>query len=239
MNTFIPFFFFFFSLFSILWGQTNPNLFTSEQLTKIQNGETLIEAREVPGKPWPELQLTRLVRALPQQVFELFTDWDSAPTYIPNMLKAKVIAEPSPEIRDIEYTVKVPILGKISYSVRNYLTKNGETYEVRWELLQSPLASSANGFLKLEPFNGQTLLRYQNLVEPKLPFVSQLKFRARDEALTTVEAIGKEAEKRYANGQNKIEISKNIADSSFINSAANGASDSKMNGNSLINRESP
>ncbi|MCS7009003.1 MAG: SRPBCC family protein [Chthoniobacterales bacterium] len=177
--------------------QTINSTLNPDQILRIQNGETLVEVNEIPGKQWPELKVTCFVRAHPQQVFELFTDWESAPSYIPNMLSAKIIAEPSPQIKDVEYTVRLPILGKISYAVRNYLIKNGESYQVRWELLASPLASSANGSLSLEPFAGQTLLRYQNLVEPKLPFVSQLKYLARDEALATVQALGREAERRY------------------------------------------
>jgi hypothetical protein len=91
----------------------------------------------------------------------------------------------------------VPILQKISYTVRNTYTRKGKSFEVGWTLLQSPLAKSVDGSLRIEPYgSGQTLLCYTNLVVPITNLVAGLKNQALTEAKATVRAIKAEAEKR-------------------------------------------
>ncbi|MFV0415412.1 MAG: hypothetical protein ACK5NG_03495 [Chthoniobacterales bacterium] len=99
--------------------------------------------------------------------------------------------------KDLRYTVKVPVLQKISYTVRNSYSKKGSLWEVKWKLLKSPLAKSGNGSLRIEPYGeNQTLMCYTNLVVPITNLVTGLKNQALKEAKTTVKAIDEEAERR-------------------------------------------
>jgi hypothetical protein len=170
---------------------------TAEQLKILEEGKTVVTSREIPKEPWPELTLFRVVDASPKAVFDLFNDYESAPSYTPGMTKAEVIGQPERSAKDVRYTVKVPVLGSISYVVRNFYSSAGETYEVRWELVESPMASASNGALTIEPFDGKTLLRYRNHVTPSVPMAGVLKGQARKEAETTIESIGREAERRF------------------------------------------
>jgi hypothetical protein len=89
------------------------------------------------------------------------------------------------------------VLQKISYTVRNTYTRKGKSFGVDWTLLQSPLAKSVDGSLRIEPYgDGQTLLCYTNLVVPITNLVAGLKNQALTEAKATVRAIKAEAEKR-------------------------------------------
>ena len=101
--------------------------------------------------------------------------------------------------KDVEYKVKMPVVQSITYSVRNTYIQKGNSYEVRWTLLRSPLAKSSNGSLRIEPYGkGQTLMCYTNLVVPITNLVAGLKNQALNEAKTTVRAIKAEAERRAA-----------------------------------------
>lgn len=162
-------------------------------------GQTIVQSKDVKGSPWPELSLYQVVNAPPKVVAALFSDYAAAPSYIPGMLAAKLLAENADGSKDIEYTVKMPILQKISYSVRNTYAQKGQTYEVDWTLLKSPLAKSSDGSLRIEPYgNGATLLCYNNLVVPITSLVAGLKNQALTEAKSTVNAIKTESEKRAA-----------------------------------------
>lgn len=173
------------------------------QLESLRKGETVLTSKDLPDEAWPELTLYRLVEAKPGEVFELFNDYASAPSYTPGMISAEVVEEPSPNVKDVRYTVKVPVLSRISYVVRNEYSRRGQTYEVSWKLLESPVASASNGDLTIEPFEGKTLLRYRNHVTPSVPMAGMLKGQAAKEARTTIEAIEAEAARRSAAARKK------------------------------------
>lgn len=164
-------------------------------------GQTVVTSEDVKGAPWPRLKLYRVVNAPPQVLADLFTDYAAAPSYTPGMLAAKVIATNPDGTKDVEYRVKVAVLGSITYSVRNTYIRKGNSFEVKWTLLRSPLAKASDGSLRIEPYgNGKTLMRYVNLTIPLTSLVSGLKGQALSEAKTTVQAIASEAERRAAKG---------------------------------------
>jgi hypothetical protein len=164
-------------------------------------GQTVVKSEDVKGAPWPRLKLYKVVNAPPQVVANLFSDYAAAPSYTPGMLGAKVIATNPDGTKDVEYRTKVPVLGSITYSVRNTYIRKGNSYEVKWTLLRSPLAKSSDGSLRIEPYgNGKTLMRYANLTIPLTSLVSGLKGQALTEAKSTVQAIASESERRAATG---------------------------------------
>ena len=160
-------------------------------------GQSVVVSTDMTGLPWPKLSLYRVVNAPPAIVSNLFTDYAAASTYIPGMLAAKVIATNPDGTKDVRYTVKVPVLMKMSYVVRNTFSSNGQSYSVTWTLLQSAMAKSSDGSLRIEPYaGGRTLMCYSNLCVPITNLVAGLKNQALVEAKNTVLAIATEAERR-------------------------------------------
>lgn len=166
------------------------------QQTELGQGKTVLVSEDLPDKAWPRLKLYRVVNAPRDVVESLLMDFKSAPSYTPGMLGAEMVANPSKNVKDIQYTVKVPVLSKITYTVRNYYEQTPEQFCVRWELLQSPIASESTGSLRVEPYGAQSLLSYTNHVTPSVPMAGMLKSQASKEAVTTIEAIAAEAERR-------------------------------------------
>jgi len=160
-------------------------------------GQTVVKSTDMPGLPWPQLSLYRVVNAPPDVVSELFTDYDAAPSYTPGLLHAQVIATNPDGTKDVRYTVKVPIIQRTSYVVRNTYQKQGQKFTVSWKLVQSPLAKQSDGSLRIEPYEGgRTLLCYTNLCVPITNLVSGLKNQAVVEAKNTVLALATESERR-------------------------------------------
>ncbi len=167
---------------------------------ELAQGQLVIVSENLDGVPWPRLKLYQVVDAPPKVVADLFSDYSAAPDYIPGMLAAKVIATNPDGTKDVQYKVKVPVLQSITYSVRNAYIQKGNSYEVKWTLLRSPLAKSSDGSLRIEPYGkGRTLMCYTNLVVPVTNLVAGLKNQALNEAKSTVRAIAAEAERRAGN----------------------------------------
>ncbi len=167
------------------------------QREELAGGQTVVKSTDIEGLPWPELSLYRVVNAPPSVVLALFTDYASAPSFTPGILSAQVIATNPDGTKDVRYTVKVPILQKISYTVRNTYESSDQSYKVSWKLLQSPLAKQSDGSLRVEPYDGgRTLLCYTNLCVPVTNLVAGLKGQALVEAKNTVLALVTEAERR-------------------------------------------
>lgn len=167
------------------------------QRDELAEGQTVVKSKDVAGVPWPQLSLYRIVNAPPEVVSSLFTDYDAAPSYTPGLIQAQVIAANSDGTKDVRYTVKVPVIQRTSYVVRNSYLKQGDNFTVSWKLVQSPLAKQSDGSLRIEPYDGdRTLMCYTNLCVPITNLVSGLKNQAVVEAKNTVLALATEAERR-------------------------------------------
>lgn len=172
------------------------------QRDELAEGQTVVRSTDIPGLPWPQLSLYRVVNAPPSVVADLFTDYNAAPSYTPGLLNAQVVSTNPDGTKDVRYTVKVPVIQRTSYMVRNTYRKQGSNYTVSWKLLQSPLAKQSDGSLRIEPYDGnRTLLCYTNLCVPITNLVSGLKNQALVEAKNTVLALATEAERRANSSQ--------------------------------------
>jgi hypothetical protein len=185
---------------SPLFSQKMLDALTREQLAQLNKGELVVISRDVPGGVWPELTVYTRVGAPVSAVGDVFLDYENAQKYIPNLVSAKVIAQPEPDVRDVEYTSKMPLLGNSTYSVRNWYEKGPDGITVRWKLIQSPMAEISDGSLRVEPTDSGCVLRYTNYVKPKSSIAIVAKGAAQSEVRKTVSAIKAEAERRAAQG---------------------------------------
>ena len=164
---------------------------------ELAGGQTVVKSMAVPGVPWPQLSLFRVVNAQPDVVSNLFTDYAAAPSFTPGLIQAQVIATNPDGTKDVRYTVKVPVIQRTSYVVRNTYQTQGRNFTVSWKLLQSPLAKKSDGSLRIEPYgDDRTIMCYTNLCVPITSLVAGLKNQALVEAKNTVLALATEAERR-------------------------------------------
>lgn len=173
---------------------------SSDERGELAAGKVVVQSKKVADAPWPQLSLYQVVNSPMKTMVALLQDYASAPSYTPNVLNVKLISNNADGTKDLEYTTKVPLLGKINYTVRNTYTKGNNSYTVSWSLLKSPFVKKSEGSIKVEPYGeNQTLMCYTNLVIPVTTLLPGMQSQALSEAKATVAAIKGEGEKRAKN----------------------------------------
>lgn len=170
------------------------------QIAQLKAGEMVVSAKDVPSGGWPEVTVYTLVKAPVSVVEKVLRDYEHAPDFQPGLVSAKVVSQPSPDVCDVEYTSKMPIVGTMSYTMQNTFEKVDNGLTVSWKLLKSSMAEISDGSLRAEPYGDGSILRYVNHVKPKSSLAIIAKGAALGEAKKTVSALKAEAEKRAAKG---------------------------------------
>ncbi len=169
---------------------------SADQKSQLEAGEMLVSQTKVDGGAWPKVTVTTLVKAPVATLTALFRDYESAPSYQPNVVSAKVVKTESANVVDVRYVSKLPVVGENTNTVRNTYSTPGDSSVVKWTLLDSTSANVSDGSMTVEPFDGGSVLRYENYVEPKSKLAILARSAAVGEAKKTVSQIKDEAEKR-------------------------------------------
>lgn len=187
-------------LLGITVGHTSPGLLKSlspEQQKQVEEGGQVVISTDVPGGPWPRLQVYQKVNAPVSEVETVFRDYKDSADYSPGVDSVEVLSHPSPNVYDVRYNSSMPIVGKTSNTVRNTFSHDGDALVVKWHLLDSTLAEESTGELRAEPYGDGSILRYTNYVKPKSSLAVLAKGAALSEVKKTVKALAAETERRY------------------------------------------
>lgn len=178
----------------------------AEHQARIRKGEQVLLSEEVEGKPWPRVKIYRTVAATPEEVAAVFCDYEYAKAYVPNVLKSTVSSRPSANTAEIDYGLDVPILPDEFYTTRNTVKRTGpDVYRIDWKLLRAVQTKDSVGSLRAEPFDGKTLICYENLVTPGSSMAGLLKGVAVKQMGQTVEAIAGRVEKQKTTNARHLE----------------------------------
>lgn len=161
------------------------------EVAAVDQGKLLYIAHEVPNMPWPRAVVYHFVEASPREVLAVFTNYNSASTYIPNVLQSKVVNEIRPWEKEVYYELEVPVLPNETYVAKNLLSfvDNGKQMEVSWTAAKAKFFKSSVGNLRVEAYRSGTLLRYTNLVDPGSRIATILRSTAEAQVKATVAAI--------------------------------------------------
>jgi hypothetical protein len=170
---------------------------SASQLQQLNQGQLVVESKDIPGGVWPQLTVYTLVNAPVATVAAVFRDYKHAQDFQPDMVSAKVVSQPGPNVCDVLYTQKMPLFGTTSFTVQNTYSESNGGVTVKWKLLKSAMADVSDGSLRVEPYNNGSILQYVNYVKPKGGFLAgAAKGAALDSVKSTVSALKAEAEKR-------------------------------------------
>lgn len=162
----------------------------SSQRDVVKSGKQLVITEDIPGKPWPRVKVYQIVQASPEEVAAVFTDYNNAKLYTPNLLKSEVVQEISGKVKDIDYGVDVPILPDEYYTARNTLSSPEKgVYRIDWKLLRAVQTKDSVGSLCIEPYQDQSILCYQNLVTPSSGMAGLLRGKAIEQMRGAVTAL--------------------------------------------------
>jgi hypothetical protein len=169
---------------------------SSAQKCEVQDGSQVVVTENVEGKPWPRIKVYRLVNARPEQVAAVFFDYESAKSFVPNVIKSEVANRLSACTMDVDYGLDVPIFPDELYTVRNNLRLIDEdSYCIDWKLLRSVLTKDSVGNFRVEPWEGKAVICYQNLVTPGSNIAVLLRGRAIEQMKETTKALAAHVEK--------------------------------------------
>lgn len=180
----------------VLGGEIVKEL-NSGQVSDVKKGTQVVITEDIEGKPWPRVRVYEIIRASPEEAVAVFTDYNGAKGYVPNLLKSEVAQRLSAVVADVDYGLDVPILPDEFYTVRNTLKFSPpDCYRVDWKLLRAVQTKDSVGAFRVEPFEGLTLLCYENLVTPGSSMAPLLKGHAIKQMKQTVDAIVRQIEKQ-------------------------------------------
>ena len=167
------------------------------QKAQMEKGTQVLITESVDGKPWPRVKVYRVVDASAEDVAAVFFDYEKAKNYVPNLLKSDLSKRVSATAAEVDYGVDVPILPDEFYTVRNSITRVGsDGYRFEWKLIRAVQTKDSEGSLEVQPYDGKSLVCYQNLVTPGSSMAGLLKGKAVQQMCETVAAIGGEVEKQ-------------------------------------------
>lgn len=169
---------------------------TSKEVADLNAGKLLYFANEVGQMPWPRATVFHYVEASPKEVVAVFSNYNAASTYIPNVVKSKVIKEIQPWEKEVYYELTVPILPNEVYVATNVLAyrDHGKQLEVSWTASQAKFFKTSVGNLRVEAYLSGSVLRYTNLVDPGSRIAVLLRSSAENQVRATVSAIVKRVE---------------------------------------------
>jgi hypothetical protein len=170
---------------------------SADQVSQLKAGQMVVVSTDIPGGVWPQVTVYTLVNAPVPVISSVLRDYAHAQDFQPSIVSANVVAQPSPNVYNVEYTQKLPIFGTTSFTVQNTFAESKGSLSVKWTLLKSSMADVSDGSLLVEPYGSGSIMRYINYVKPKLGFVAgAAKKSALDSVKQTVTDLKTEAEKR-------------------------------------------
>lgn len=178
-------------------GQTAEILgeLDSTQKETLKKGSQVVVIEDIKGKPWPRVTIYKLVKATPEEVAAVFFDYEDNKSFVPNLLKSEISKRISPQSSEVDYGVDVPILPDEYYTVRNTITRIApDQYRIDWKLVRAVQTKDSVGSFRIEPYEDQTLICYQNLVTPGSSMAGLLRKTAISQMKDAATAIAQRAE---------------------------------------------
>ena len=100
---------------------------------------------------------------------------------------------------EVDYGLDVPIFPDEFYTVRNSLRLLDEnSYRFDWKLLRAVMTKDSVGNFRVEPWEGKSLVCYENMVTPSSNIAVLLRARAIDQMKETTKALAAHIEKEKA-----------------------------------------
>ena len=173
-------------------------------------GDQVVVVENVEGNAWPRVKIYRLINADPEQVAAVFFDFEAAKSFVPNLFKSEISNRISPCTMEVDYGLEVPIFPDELYTVRNSLRLLDENlYRFDWKLLRAVMTKDSVGSFRVEPWEGKSLVCYQNMVTPSSNIAVLLRAKAIDQMKETTKALAAHIEKERSN--NPAELKRQVA----------------------------
>jgi hypothetical protein len=182
----------------------------ASQQGSMKAGDQVVVIESVEGQAWPRVKVYRAINADPEQVAAIFFDFEEAKSFVPNVFKSEISNRVSSCVMEVDYALDVPIFPDEFYTVRNSLRAIDEnSYRFDWKLLRAVMTKDSVGNFRVEPWEGKSLVCYQNMVTPSSNIAVLLRARAIEQMKETTKALAAHVEKETAT--NPARLKKQVA----------------------------
>lgn len=139
---------------------------TDDEKNQVQAGEQVVKTLDVPGASWPRVTVYQYVKATPEEVMGVFTDYERASSYMRGLTKSKISKHIDARTVEIDYVLALPFVADEWYTVRDTLSDydDGASYQVAWTLVKAYSTRSSEGSMKVEALGSGSILAYDNFV---------------------------------------------------------------------------
>ena len=181
-----------------LFVRQAPTL-TPAQRAALEVGRTVVTTEQRPSSAWPAVTVYAFIDATPELAAAIFTDVESHKSYIPSVTKSSISRVTDSATMEVDYTLKVPVVSDEDYTVRDHLSRTGDSYRVDWTLVRASSTKGTVGHALFMPHTNArtgragTLLEYHNFVTPgsRLASIPLIRSRAVSEVRETTESVVK------------------------------------------------
>lgn len=170
---------------------------TPAQKTELSKGAMIKNVVWKEGYVWPEVTILVLLNHAPLDNINVFLDFETHKTYIPDMLESKIIKKISAKETHVYFEMEMPWpVKKTSHVTNNVITSNADgSYTLKWNLVKADMLKATDGFMTFSPYEGKTLLTYQSFIVPNSSFAGMFKDRVASDVEKSVSKITKHLNK--------------------------------------------
>lgn len=176
----------------------------SEDLSFTENyrlaaGKPLVLEADVPGEPWPVLTIRQVVNCPPEVLAGVFWDSELDSSYLPGCLAVRILSKPQSFLQEAEFRLKMPLFlpEEVYVSRIELLPRRGGVIRILWNVTDSRYAKSCAGEIRIESFEGKSLMCYRNFMVPKSRVAVLLRGPAKDRVVESVASLVAQAEKEF------------------------------------------
>lgn len=147
-------------------GPAEPDrALTAAERERIDRGELAVRSRRVDGFPWPELIVYARVAAAPAEVMAVYADFDAQATYLPQMVRSRIVGRDGPTVWRVSYEYEVAGPNE-RHTVAVRLGREVGGYHATWNLVTARYARRLSGEVRVVEDLGGSLIRYVSRVDP-------------------------------------------------------------------------
>ncbi|APR83698.1 Hypothetical protein A7982_09047 [Minicystis rosea] len=178
----------------------------------LDRGAQVVRTQEMEGSKWPAVTVYQLVAVPPEVAMAVFTDFGGQAAYLKDCcgLLQSIVKDPAvdgdPRVQRVFYEIAVPVFSNEQYELLETLAKNTDgSYSVTWRKIGTGGHSDdIVGQAIFEPQGDGTLLYYNNFVKMNAVGAGLFAGRSVDATKTTIRAMARNMEERYAAGGRRL-----------------------------------
>lgn len=139
---------------------------SDDEKNQVQAGSQVVKTVDVAGASWPKVSVYQYVKATPEEVIGVFTDYERAREYMGGLKKSTISKRINARTVEIDYILGLPLIADEWYTVRDELSDydNGHSFQVTWTRVRAYSSPSIDGSMKVEALGSGSIISYYNFV---------------------------------------------------------------------------